>query len=220
MKGLYFILITAICFSFAGSAPVSRRWERQGELVNPLDFKPEVLKLAIIDFINYKRNRLHRKEVVLDPKLDSIVHHFNTEYSKKDLGKKRIKLKKGFYNKAKDYGYVFSWFKPMTTGYSIMPTNGRKVFLKDDEGKYYFGTGEVLNSPNQKLIQVPLLTYRELAKRLLYKSKPTSNKRWIGVSDVTLIGLEILEVDGTESNKIPYVKVLLVLSGKVMPAKL
>ena len=189
-------------------------------MLNPYEFDEKVLKKTIIDLINGKRLRYHRLEIESNPKLDSLLMYFHEKHKNKDFYKIRRILRKGFYEKGIELGFNNSWFKVAHGGYSTMPTFGRNYFFDSSEQIYKYGNESVLK--DTVIIPKPtrLITYNELARRLIYSAYPSKIRRWVNNSSVTKIGLYLKVNKRNFPDRAPSVSVMYVLSGNVMPEAL
>jgi len=220
MRILQILFFLAISFAFISHPPKRTRWDLQGERVDPLNINEELLKKSVIDFINYKRTKTRRKIIELNTQLDSIIQKINIEHKNKDLFKKKKKARSNFYLKAWEIGYTNSWFKVMYSESVSLMASGKAVYYNPELNGFCWGTKKALKDTSIKSILVPKMTYRQLAKRLIYRSLPGSNRRWINNSDVSKIGIHVKVNKKGNPDKIPSVELFFILSGNVMPLKL
>ena len=136
------------------------------------------------------------------------------------LYKKRKKARQNFYSKAWDLGYINSWFKIMYSESSILLVGGKSIYFNSELNGFCWGTKKSLKDTNIKPILVPKLTYRQLAKRLVSRSLPGSNRRWINTSEVDKIGIQVNVNEKGFPDKLPSIELVFILSGNVMPKKL
>ena len=208
-KSLFFFLVF-VTFSFFVKRDNSA-------VLNPYEFDEKVLKKAIVDLINGKRLRYHRPIIESDSKLDSLIEYFHKEYKNKDFYKIRKKLRKGFYEKGIELGLNNSWFKVAYGSYSTMPTFGRNYFFDSNEQIYKYGTKSALKDTVIIPKHTRLITYNELAKKLIYNVYPGKVRRWVNNPAVTKIGLYLKVSKRNFPNRVPSVSIMYVLSGNVMP---
>ena len=212
-KGFAYFLIILVCLSFL----VKRD---ESSLINPYDFKRELLKDAIVNLINKKREKSNRPLIEVDVKLDSLLVYFHEKHKNKDFSKIRRKLRKGFYLKGIDIGFKNSWFKVAQSNYSTMPVFGRSYFFDTSCQVYKYGTEAALKDTLIKPRPSRLISYKELSKKLILGSYPGKVKRWITNSSVTKIGLYIKVNKRNYPSRVPTVEIMYLLSGNVMPKDL
>lgn len=101
-----------------------------------------------------------------------------------------------------------------------MPVFGRSYFFDSSEQVYKYGTESALK--DTVIISKPtrLITYNELAKRLIYNAYPGKVRRWVNNSSVTKIGLHLKVSKRNFPNRAPHVSIMYVLLGNVMPKAL
>lgn len=216
MKSLMFIILSIIVFSFTFAPSAPKRWELQGEKLDPVNINVNLLETTIVDYINYKRKKTRRREINLNVKLDSVVGFFSKEYANKELFKRRRKLRQSFYSKSREIGHYNSWFKALAKSESAILIGGKTAYFDEGVQKYCWG------SKGQKGDPVPFkfYTYRQFAKLILSRSYPASHRRWLNNSEVDKIGINIKINRKNFPARLPRVEVLFAISGNVMPAKL
>ena len=209
-KRFIYLLIVLISLSFS----VKRN---ESNLINPYDFKKELLKEAIVDLINKKREKSNTPFIKRDVKLDRLIVFFHDKHKAKDFSRIRRKLRKGFYLKGIEVGFRNSWFKVAHSNYSTMPVFGRSYFFDSRDQVYKYGTEAALKDTLIKPKASRLISYKELSKKLLLRSYPSKVKRWINNTSVTKIGLYLKVNKRNFPNRVPSVSIMYVLSGNVMP---
>lgn len=216
MNRLLAIFLCITMYSFVMEPVSTQRWEYKGGKVDPKNINTDLLEQSVIDFINFKRKKSRRNEIKLNTKLDAIVDYFDEKYAKKDVFKRRRKLRQNFRDKSKEVGYHFSWFKSLYKTELSLPVSGKTYYYDNEIQKFCWGKKGVKGAP----VPFQLMTYRQLAKLLVYRSYPASNRRWIHNGDVNKIGIKITIDKNNFPSRIPRVEMLLVVSGNVMPTKL
>ena len=103
---------------------------------------------------------------------------------------------------------------------SILLVGGKSIYFNSELNGFCWGTKKSLKDTNIKPILVPKLTYRQLAKRLVSRSLPGSNRRWINTSEVDKIGIQVYVNEKGFPDKLPSIELVFILSGNVMPKKL
>ncbi|MBL55928.1 MAG: hypothetical protein CMP61_01950 [Flavobacteriales bacterium] len=220
MRKFQFLLPIILAFSFTSSPSKKMRWEFKSQLADPVNIDTKLLKEAVIEYVNFRRQKTRKNQIQSNLYLDSIIGQFNTKYKNKDLYKKRKKVRQNFYSKAWDLGYTNSWFKIMYSESSTLLVSGKSIYFNSELNGFCWGTKKSLRDTNIKPILVPKLTYRQLAKRLVSRSLPGSNRRWINTSGVDKIGIQVNVNEKGFPYKLPSIELIFIVSGNVMPTKL